>query len=264
MSTVPSGLGGVPTHRKTTSASRTAALTLSVNCSWPEAKFSCISSCSPGSKMWQWPSCSVFSFRGSFSTPRTVCPMLARHVPVTRPTYPHPMIVTSMTRALRCENPARGRPLGKARRPSSLPLVDRSDRPATCGGGPGGHGGTAAERIDRRRSRSPSDRPAGARKPIRPVTIPYAGRTPRDRHGRIFLPAFSLTGRRPVPGPLRAGPSNATVARPRPCPPPRSRRRATTRPAPARRPAPTAAGTPRRRPAPLPTAARRRCGRATG
>ena len=37
MSTVPSGLGGVPTQRKTTSASLTAALTLSVNWSCPEA-----------------------------------------------------------------------------------------------------------------------------------------------------------------------------------------------------------------------------------
>src|SRR2546421_12997738 len=46
--------------------------------------------------MGQWPSVKVLSFLRSFSTTLTVCPMLARHVPVTRPTYPQPMTVTSI------------------------------------------------------------------------------------------------------------------------------------------------------------------------
>jgi hypothetical protein len=37
-----------------------------------------------------------FEFFGVFSTPRTVWPMLARQVPVTRPTYPQPITVTSI------------------------------------------------------------------------------------------------------------------------------------------------------------------------
>ena len=49
MSTVPSGLGGVPTQRKTMSVSLAACLTLSVKVMEPLAIDSFISSCRPGS-----------------------------------------------------------------------------------------------------------------------------------------------------------------------------------------------------------------------
>jgi hypothetical protein len=66
----------------------------------PAAALRTMSSPSDGSKIGDSPACRRAIFAASTSAHTTALPSSAKHVPVTRPTYPEPTIVSRFTVAL--------------------------------------------------------------------------------------------------------------------------------------------------------------------
>src|SRR5262245_17774606 len=93
----PSSPWGVPTHRKTKSASRTAAAAPTTNCSRWIDRPSATRPGRPSSRIGISPLVRRATRSASMSAQRTSCPSRAKHAAVVSPTYPAPMTATSLT-----------------------------------------------------------------------------------------------------------------------------------------------------------------------